>query len=70
MTRPGVNPPGAGDPDLEPAPTSEEEENERRERIKLPELVQWYRDHDLPLDVPLRDWDPEVDGRLRDAVDG
>jgi hypothetical protein len=40
-------------PELEPPPTSEEEERRRRARITIAELVKWYLDHHIPLDVPL-----------------
>jgi uncharacterized protein YbgA (DUF1722 family) len=42
----------------EPPPTNEAEEIKRRSRISLRELVEWYREHHLPLDVPLTDYRP------------
>jgi hypothetical protein len=58
-----INPPGSDDPTLDPPPLSEEEEHERRRLIPLSDLVAWYVQHGISLDVPLHDWRPEVEGR-------
>jgi hypothetical protein len=39
--------------DLLPPPTSEEEEIRRRKDIRIAELVAWYIQHGISLDVPL-----------------
>lgn len=67
MPRENVDPPGADDPALDPPPDTEEDEYSRRERVTLAELAEWYQSRGLPLDVPLSDWRPEVEGRLEDA---
>lgn len=46
------------DEPLDPPPTSEEEEIERRAVTPLAALVIWYRRHGIPLDVPLRPYVP------------
>lgn len=52
---------GRDDPSLEPPPETEEEEIERRGRITLRELAEWYQEHHIHLTVILYDWEP--DGR-------
>lgn len=42
---------------LEPPPENEREERQRRARITLAELVKWYKEQGLPLDVKLYVWE-------------
>lgn len=48
---------------------TEEDEIKARSRITMPELVAWYRERALPLDVPLYPYRPEIEGRVADALD-
>lgn len=58
-----IEPPGEDDPTLDPPPLNEAEEHERRQRIAVADIVQWYIDHSLPLDVTLHEWRIDVEGR-------
>jgi hypothetical protein len=46
------------DEPLDPPPTSEKEEIQRRAVTPLAVLVVWYLQHGMPLDVPLRPYVP------------
>lgn len=46
---------------LDPPPEDEETERRRRATITIADLVRWYKDHGLSLDVPLSPYRRRVD---------